>query len=176
MCSGRYKAIRVAHDSSLLEVAHYVMLNPLHARMVLRRRLEKWPWSSYPATCGRAPVPDWLQTDWILAQFGRQRASAIRKDVAFVHEGACLPSAGTQLQGQLIPDRNTSSGRCRRCRTTSAGIRVTRRWRVRIGPAVTPWRRILGCTVRRSERNGEPARGIRTLRGMAPGVYAFFCK
>lgn len=139
-------------------------------------RLEKWPWSSYPATCGQAPVPDWSQTDWILAQFGRQRASAIRKYVAFVHEGARLPGAGTQLLGQLIPDRNTSSARCRRCGTSSASIRVTRRWRVRIGPAGTPWRRISGCTARRSEQNGEPVRGIRTLRSMAPDVHAFFCK
>lgn len=96
---GRYKAILVERDSYLLELARYVVLNPLRARMV--RRLENWPWSSYPATCGQAPVPDWLQTDWILAQFGRQRASAIRKYVAFVHEGARLPSVWTQVQGQI---------------------------------------------------------------------------
>ncbi|MGK2913779.1 MAG: helix-turn-helix domain-containing protein, partial [Porticoccaceae bacterium] len=42
-----------------------------------------------------------LQTDWILAHFGRQRASAIRKYVQFVHEGARLPSVWAQLQGQI---------------------------------------------------------------------------
>jgi putative transposase len=47
------------------------------------------------------PAPEWLQTDWILAPFGRQRASAIRKYVEFVHEGARLPSVWTQLQGQI---------------------------------------------------------------------------
>ena len=47
------------------------------------------------------PVPEWLKPDWILAQFGRQRASAIRKYVQFVHEGARLPSVWTQLQGQI---------------------------------------------------------------------------
>lgn len=96
---GRYKAILVERDGYLLELARYVVLNPLRAGMV--KRLEAWPWSSYLATCGQASAPEWLQTDWILAQFGRQRASAIRKYVQFVHEGARLPSVWTQLQGQI---------------------------------------------------------------------------
>jgi len=96
---GRYKAILVERDSYLLELARYVVLNPLRARMVVR--LEDWPWSSYPAACGQAPAPEWLQTDWILAQFGRAHATAIRKYVEFVHEGARLPSVWTQLQGQI---------------------------------------------------------------------------
>lgn len=96
---GRYKAILVERDSYLLELARYVVLNPPRAGMV--RRLESWPWSSYLATCGQTSAPEWLQTDWILAQFGKQRASAIRKYVEFVHEGARLPSVWTQLQGQI---------------------------------------------------------------------------
>ncbi|MDZ7585126.1 MAG: transposase [Thiobacillus sp.] len=96
---GRYKAILVERDSYLLELARYIVLNPLRTGMV--KKLEAWPWSSYFATCGQADVPEWLKTDWILAQFGRQRASAIRKYVAFVHEGARLPSVWTQLQGQI---------------------------------------------------------------------------
>ena len=96
---GRYKAILVERDSYLLELARYVVLNPLRAGMV--KRLETWPWSSYLATCGQAPVPAWLQPDWILGQFGRQRASAIRKYVEFVHQGARLPSVWAQLRGQI---------------------------------------------------------------------------
>ena len=96
---GRYKAILVERDSYLLELARYIVLNPLRAGRV--KKLEVWPWSSFFATCGQAPAPEWLQTDWILAQFGRQRVSAIRKYVAFVHEGARLPSVWTQLQGQI---------------------------------------------------------------------------
>ena len=96
---GRYKAILVERDSYLLELARYVVLNPLRAKMV--RRLENWPWSSYLATCGQMDSPAWLQTDWILAQFGRQRSGAIEKYVRFVHEGARLPSVWTQLQGQI---------------------------------------------------------------------------
>ena len=96
---GRYKAILVERDSYLLELARYVVLNPLRAKMV--KRLESWPWSSYLATCGQAVTPNWLQTDWILAQFGQRRSSAIAKYVRFVHEGARLPSVWTQLQGQI---------------------------------------------------------------------------
>ncbi len=97
---GRYKAILVERDSYLLELARYVVLNPLRAKMV--KRLETWEWSSYLATCGQAPSPDWLQTDWILGQFGQRRSSAIAKYVAFVHEGARLPSVWAQLQGQIF--------------------------------------------------------------------------
>jgi hypothetical protein len=96
---GRYKAIMVERDSYLLELARYVVLNPLRAGMV--KRLETWPWSSYLATCGQSASPEWLQTDWLLAQFGRQRARAIHKYVEFVHEGARLPSVWTQLQSQI---------------------------------------------------------------------------
>jgi REP element-mobilizing transposase RayT len=96
---GRYKAILVERDSYLLELARYVVLNPLRAGRV--KQLESWPWSSYLATCGQTPAPAWLQTDWVLAQFGRQRASTIRKYIQFVHEGARLPSVWGQLQGQI---------------------------------------------------------------------------
>ncbi len=97
---GRYKAILVERDSYLLELARYVVLNPLRAGMV--QRLETWPWSSYLATCGQSATPEWLQTNWILAQFGRQRGSAIRRYIQFVHDGARLPSIWTQLQGQIF--------------------------------------------------------------------------
>ena len=96
---GRYKAILVERDSYLLELARYVVLNPLRAKMV--KRLETWPWSSYLATYGQAELPLWLQTDWLLAQFGQRRSSAVAKYVAFVHEGARLPSMWTQLRGQI---------------------------------------------------------------------------
>ena len=96
---GRFKAILVDKDNYLLELARYVVLNPLRAKMV--RRLEQWPWSSYRATCGQAPTPPWLQVDIVLAQLASQRARAIVRYVAFVHEGAKLPSVWSQLQGQI---------------------------------------------------------------------------
>ncbi len=96
---GRYKAILVERDSYLLELARYVVLNPLRAGLI--QQLDAWPWSSYLATCGQATAHEWLQTDWVLAQFGQQRARAIRKYVQFVHDGTRLPSVWAQLQGQI---------------------------------------------------------------------------
>ncbi len=96
---GRFKAILVDKDSYLLELARYVVLNPLRAKMV--RNLEQWQWSSYLVTCGQAPKPDWLQCDFILALFSVQRARATAKYVAFVHEGKGLPSVWAKLQGQI---------------------------------------------------------------------------
>ena len=96
---GRFKAILVEKDSYLLELARSVVLNPLRAKMV--RRLEQWRWSSYRATCGQVTKPDWLQTDFLMSQFGAQRARAIAKYIAFVHEGKRLDSVWSRLQGQI---------------------------------------------------------------------------
>ena len=96
---GRYKGILVERDSYLLELARYVVLNPVRAGMV--QAPGDWRWSSYAAMCGLAPVPDWLETDWILGQFGSARCEAVARYVRFVHEGAHRPSIWSQLQGQI---------------------------------------------------------------------------
>ena len=102
---GRFKAIVVEKDGYLLELARDVVLSPLRAKMV--RRIEQWPWSSYRATCGQMPKPDWLQTGFILSQFSVQRARAIAKYVAFVHEGVRLPSVWSQVQAQIYLGSDT---------------------------------------------------------------------
>lgn len=96
---GRYKAIIVEKDGYLLELARYVVLNPLRARMV--KDVADWPWSSYAAMTGRQAAPDWLQTDWILGQFSAQRRRAINLYVDFVRAGVGLPSVWDQLSGQV---------------------------------------------------------------------------
>ncbi|MGH8609509.1 MAG: transposase, partial [Gammaproteobacteria bacterium] len=65
---GRYKAILVQKDTYLLELTRYVVLNPVRARMVADPA--EWPWSNYRAVVGEAPAPRWLDTDWLLGQFG----------------------------------------------------------------------------------------------------------
>ena len=47
---GRYKAILVQKESYLLELARYVVLNPVRAGMV--RSAKDWPWSNYRSTAG----------------------------------------------------------------------------------------------------------------------------
>ncbi|OQW67143.1 MAG: addiction module toxin RelE [Proteobacteria bacterium ST_bin11] len=82
---GRYKAILVDKESYLLELARYVVLNPARAGMV--RTLEDWPWSSYLAMTGQVKMADWLTTDWILSQFGENRAAAEQRYRVFVQDG-----------------------------------------------------------------------------------------
>ena len=42
---GRYKAILVQKDSYVLELARYIVLNPVRVHLV--REAKDWPWSSY---------------------------------------------------------------------------------------------------------------------------------
>jgi len=81
---GRYKAILVERESHLLELARYVVLNPVRAKMV--RAARDWPWSSYRATSGQAEVPEFLNIDWILSQFDSRRDQAVRAYRRFVRQ------------------------------------------------------------------------------------------
>lgn len=97
---GRYKAILVAKDSHLLELSRYVVLNPVRAGMVGDPR--DWPWSSYRSMVRRADTPVWLQTDWLLGQFGSTRDLAVRAWVDFVRAGVGLPSIWAGLRNQVF--------------------------------------------------------------------------
>ena len=97
---GRYKAILVEKDSYLLELARYVVLNPVRAGMV--RKAAAWPWSSHHAMMGTEAAPPWLQTDWILGQFSPRRGRAIKRYIDFVEQGVGLPSLWGRLRGQVF--------------------------------------------------------------------------
>jgi hypothetical protein len=96
---GRYKGILVEKDSYLLELARYVVLNPVRSGMV--KDAGDWPWSSYGTMVGATPPPPWLETDWVLGQFSLQRKRAIAKYVDFVRAGMGLPSVWDQLKNQI---------------------------------------------------------------------------
>ena len=59
---GRFKAILVEKENYLLELARYIVLNPVRARMV--RSAKEWPWSSYGATAvlSDARLPGFMST------------------------------------------------------------------------------------------------------------------
>ena len=96
---GRYKAIIVQKDSYLLELARYIVLNPVRAEMV--RSARDWPWSSYRATADMAAPPDWLTMDIILAQFGQKRGLAVAAYRSFVAAGKNQPSLWAKLKNQI---------------------------------------------------------------------------
>lgn len=97
---GRYKAIVVEKDAHLLELARYVVLNPVRARMVLAPG--EWPWSSYRAMVGEADSPEWLEIRQILAAFGETERQAAERYARFVAEGRNLPSPWERLKSQVF--------------------------------------------------------------------------
>lgn len=58
---GRFKAILVERESYLLELARYIVLNPVRTKKV--KHQGRYPWSSYAATAGAIASPAWLNTD-----------------------------------------------------------------------------------------------------------------
>jgi len=97
---GRFKAILVEREAYLLELARYVVLNPVRAGIV--REAGEWLWSSYRAMLGQASAPAWLETDWLLGQFGQERSRAQAGYAAFVRQGVGRPSVWEGLRDQVF--------------------------------------------------------------------------
>jgi putative transposase len=96
---GRFTGILVQKEIYLLELARYIVLNPVRARMV--PAAGKWLWSSYRATVGLAHRPEFLTTDCLLSAFGKERDLARRAFERFVADGSGQPSPWTQLKNQI---------------------------------------------------------------------------
>ncbi len=97
---GRFKAILVERDAYLLELARYVVLNPVRAGMVPEAK--DWSWSSYRAMVGLKSPPLWLETDWILGQFGEERTQAQSRYTSFVDAGVGTASVWEGLRNQIF--------------------------------------------------------------------------
>lgn len=70
----RYKALIVDADAYLNWLSRYIHLNPVRARMVTEPAAYRW--SSYRSFIGKARSPQWLQTGFVLRQFGKTRGMA----------------------------------------------------------------------------------------------------
>jgi putative transposase len=68
----------------LLELARYVVLNPVRARLCADATA--WRWSSYAALIGDARRPRLLTSEWLLSQFGRHERQAREALRTFVAE------------------------------------------------------------------------------------------
>ncbi len=97
---GRYKAILVQKDSYLLELARYIVLNPVRARMV--KNAKAWPWSSYRDTAGYRVPPQWLSVEWLLTAFAKITSNAQQHYQEFVAGGKNQPSPWEQLRNQVF--------------------------------------------------------------------------
>jgi len=105
---GRYKAILVERESHLLELARYVVLNPVRAKMV--RACKDWRWSSYRATAGFEPASPFLATAWILSQFDSSLAKAQHAYRRFVSLGRG-ETVWESLRGQIYMGSDEFIGR-----------------------------------------------------------------
>ena len=96
---GRYKSILVQKDLYLLELARYIVLNPVRAGMV--RSAREWPWSSYKATGGLIEKIDWVDSDWLLSNFSKKRTLAEKTYRKFVSEGRKQPKPWEKIRNQV---------------------------------------------------------------------------
>jgi putative transposase len=83
---GRFHSVLIESDWHLLELTRYVSMNPVHAGLCSAPG--HWPWSSYRAVVGEAPVPTFLAVGRILGYFGRRPDEARRRLRRFVLDGA----------------------------------------------------------------------------------------
>jgi REP element-mobilizing transposase RayT len=99
---GRFKAILIDADEYLKELSRYIHLNPVRAKVVATP--SDYPWTSYHAFIGKEKKPDWLETEWLLSQFGRRRKDAVRSYKSYVEqvEATALRNPHKEVVGGLI--------------------------------------------------------------------------
>ena len=96
---GRFKALLVQKDAYLLELARYIVLNPVRAQMV--RSAKQWQWSSYRAMAGYDESHACLSTEWVLTVFSSTKKVAQQRYRDFVQAGKGQPSPWQQLKNQI---------------------------------------------------------------------------
>lgn len=96
---GRYRAILVDPDEYLLLVARHIVLNPV--RTGTTRVPGAWHWSSYRATCGDDPAPDWLASDELLQHFDSDQREAQKCYYVFVLNGTKDTNIWCRVRQQL---------------------------------------------------------------------------
>ena len=100
---GRFRSVLVEADEYLKPFSRYIHLNPVQTKMV--NSPDEYPWSSYPAFIGKIKTPDWLETGWLLASFGRKKKEAVKNYKAYVVPER-KPRSGTVLSFELKKESN----------------------------------------------------------------------
>ena len=84
----RYRSGLIVSDVHMLELARYVVLNPVRAGIC--GSPEAWPWSSYRGTTDASRARSFLAVDELLAYFGRTPDEARKEFAGFVRDGLRL--------------------------------------------------------------------------------------
>ena len=111
---GRFKAKLVEDETYLLALTRYIHLNPLKTATGRRlgkaqraRRLEEYPWSSYPGYVSAKRAADFVSYD-LLQDYGPSLASARRNYRAYTH--ACILEDDRPLLDALAASRYAIGG------------------------------------------------------------------
>ncbi len=94
----RYHSVLIEKDVHFLEVARYVVLNPVRAGLC--ELPQEYPWSSHRATSGLEEAPDFLAIDELLARFAGTSGQARLGYRSFCLEPA-IESPWANLRGQI---------------------------------------------------------------------------
>jgi putative transposase len=98
----RYKSILCDEDNYLLALVRYIHLNPLRAGIVKTiEELNRYPWSGHRTIVGKTTYP-WMDTEYVLAQFGNTRRKALHEYRSFMLEGAGQGHIKELIGGGLI--------------------------------------------------------------------------
>ena len=85
LLQGRPKVLLIDKDSYALELSRYIHLNPVKARIVARP--EAYGWSSYVYYFRKLSQPPFLETSFLLGQFGKSENAARKEMRKFVEAG-----------------------------------------------------------------------------------------
>ena len=104
---GRFKAILIDADEYLKHLSRYIHLNPVRAKIVASPA--EYLWSSYGAFIGQQDTPQFLETNWLLSNFGKHKKQARRSYQDFVEkvDAKSLENPSDQVsEGFLLGDGN----------------------------------------------------------------------
>ncbi len=85
LLQGRYKAFVIEKETYLLEVARYIVLNPVRSGFV--KYPSRWRWSSYRSTAGITKKVDGPNVSSILSFFSKEKKKAQEVYRKFVLDG-----------------------------------------------------------------------------------------
>ncbi len=98
----RYKSVLCDEDNYLLALVRYIHLNPMRAGVVKTiEELDRYPWCGHSAVIGKRECT-WLDTDYVLSQFGDTRRKARNEYLRFVREGVAMGRQPELTGGGLV--------------------------------------------------------------------------
>jgi REP element-mobilizing transposase RayT len=98
----RYKSILCEEDRYLLALIRYIHLNPIRAGIIRDvQTLNNYPWSGHSAVMGKYEC-QWMDTEYVLAQFGDKEKASRKAYRSFMEEGLNIRYGSELTGGGLI--------------------------------------------------------------------------